>query len=55
MIVAIAIFLGGLWLIGAAASSLDEDTRGSLALDVLLFLLVLVGVLAHRARSREDD
>lgn len=53
MIVAIAIFLGGLWLIGAAASALDEDTRGSLALDALLFLLVLVGVL--HARKREAD
>lgn len=34
--------------------SVNED-QDSILIDVLLFLLVLIGILAHRARDREDE
>lgn len=34
---------------------MTEEHDDSVWLDVLLFLLVLIGVLAHRRRMRDDE
>lgn len=55
MITLLGIMLLGLALVGFASHALDDaPERDSSTLDALLFLLCLVGVLAHRAKQQRD-
>lgn len=55
--IVVGLFLLGLALIGVVSSALDPDeSKDSCTLDVLLFLLCLVGVLhAHQKRAQAED
>jgi hypothetical protein len=58
-VIAVGLFLFALACIGAASSALDpEESKDSLTLDALLFLLCLVGVVhasSQRKRANEDE
>jgi hypothetical protein len=49
-VIAIAIVVGALYLMSARSE--DGESR---ALDVCLFLLCLVGIVAAQRRARDDD
>lgn len=34
---------------------MSEESNDSFLVDILLFVLVLIGVLAHRIRSRDEE